>query len=431
VVTALVASAPRGVVGLEPPAWVAYDCPGFENPKVCFEDVNDDGCFDASAPDVFVEAALEAGELGVNGSLVCPPGAGPLEVAQPSNQSVASWDVSGHVWLHGTTIRLLPGTTLLVEAGATAFGLNPERRMVLDGVNVRGAGGSNFQAHATGSLYFDGRAIFAPCDECSMSGDPSVISLLSGTDPSTTPGAQDLLIGDGAKLRAGVVWLAADGDQPSSASGANLRIGNRVAIQTFGGGLPLPPLRLASACPEMAAECPGGIEASNLRLKANGLVELSTEDGPIALRGQTRLHGMQAPSSALEIGSLASAVTIDQLVVKVGASIAIRGESIKIGSTLDADTRVSKLSVSDAVAGGIVLDAQDGIDLERARLQAPDVDLVTTGTTVDFRNGRVTGEDALTSTIDVEAGAGSTCDFTGSRFVETTLAENCGSVIGP
>jgi len=394
---ALVAFVPRASLALEPPPWVAYDCPGFENPHQCFLDVDNDGCFGAG--DGVVQLPLLEGLVELDGGLVCPPRVPPIDLAGPP----LALRVLGDVRFHGTRITLAPDTTLILVARNDP-GLS---RIGLDAVDIRGAEGAEFQAGATGSIHFGGRAIFAKGIPGADESDFRLAGFL------ILPGVQELTVANSARIAAGAITLAHT-DKVSVGLGVNL--------QSFGA-----PNDTAMRVPEVLLSSRGSLETRNLRIRARGLIQI-TSGGPLSLRGRSALRA-EAPEGDLLVNSTASAVTIDRLAARVQRCLTIAGDSVQIGNPDDAPARRSSVR-----AGGIgcrsTIEARGALDLERLQLRAHRVTLTTEGTSVDLRKSRVRGRTRLSS-IDVTTGAGSTCDFTGSKFLKTTLSENCGSLIGP
>jgi len=368
------------------------------DPGFCYLDVGNDGCFDAGTDTGPIDASLQAGrfpdpsppgeDLPTDpGSIVCPPSVTTL--ALPFGEK--------------TDWRTAAGSDILI------FGA----RMLYRSLAGDGQSDDQIEMRSGRSLYLGKELMVA-----SRHADPSIAVLLQAEDDVTIDGGVRVIKscnnpGDCHPVR--VVSVGGDVEL-----GAKTKyFGSEVDISAAGSVTLEPKVQVKTYTFAGASIDAGGVlemtqpkyQTSRLRFWTQGIV----------------VHGtgaFQASESTLDWDAGFAAVIADALKLDVEADLSIRGDSIQVGGPAKSKMRTRRpFSEIDLTAPG-------AISLSNADLTSFDILLDTAGTTLTLAESRAKALQAG-STTTVQTGAGSTCDFTGTQFLGTTLGHDCGTVIGP
>lgn len=352
-----------------------YSCPS--DPGFCYFDRANDGCFDPGSDEGPIEAQLALATFFVPypdpaepGSIVCPP-------------SVARLKLNDANW------RTEPDGDVLLFAARLS---------------------GRIQIESGGRLHLGGGA------------DGSEILTLSARD--------DVSIA--RKVQAKEKGFGVTSIAMESTSGA-VELGARARLVCEGS------CSVAAAGDIMLA-AGSSINAKDgfVRLDADGFVFTDSAAirgaGPVDIVGSGlssvgRLSLQSSVNSIQVDAGLDGPIRIDQLKAKAQShrTITLAGGQIEIGRPVAGKIRTSTVKGP----ASFDINASGPIRVEKTQIvKAQSIDFGTDGTEVSFIAGRVVGSAVSPSTMTMTAGAGSTCDVTGSLF-KAMLVANCDTLIGP
>ena len=352
-----------------------YSCPS--DPGFCYFDRANDGCFDPGTDDGPIEDQLALATFFVPypdpaepGSIVCPPSVTKLKVED------ANWRTEED------------GDVLLFAARLAA------RIQIESGGRLHLGGGADGDEIVTLSARDDVSILRK------MQAKEKGFGVASVTIESTSGGFE--LGSRGRLICEGSCSVAAAGD---------IVLAERSSINAKDGFLRL--------------DAGGWVFTDGTTIRGAGPVDIVgaglTSAGRLAL--QSGVNSIQVDAG------IGGPILIDQLKAKAQShrTIGFTGGTIEIGRPVDGKIRTSTVKGP----ASFDIDASGPIRVERTQiLKAQSIDFTTGATEARFVAGRVIGSSASPSTMTMTAGAGSTCDITGSLF-KATLVTNCDTVIGP
>lgn len=364
-----------------------YACPS--DPGFCYLDVGHDGCFDAGDAGP-IDALLEAGIYAPpSGSIICPPSVRKLKVL-----GRIDWETStgGRIVLFDAKIRAEDFAT--VVAG--------DRLFVGGGLNVRApAGVTRIDLRAAEDVEVSGKL---------KTGGRIEVASISGDVRLTERASAIGLWGVRLSAPAGNVVL----------EGTLLRSNN-----TSWPG----PVISASAGDDVLLTDVKAIAPSNVAFSGRNVVS----DGKLVVKAKRAGHVAQIFFDADPLGE----VRIARLTAIAGTGIAIDAGEVHIGLP-GANGKIARSSLRIAKAisfpasgpSGIELNAQGEVVLRSLLISRfEEVDIATAGTRVELSDSRILDGPGAPGITNVTAGAGSTCDLTGSVFANNVLNTVCDTVV--
>ncbi len=370
-----------------PAAALEYPCP--TDPGFCYRDVGDDGCFDLGVDEGPINVGIEASAnfplVPPPGSLICPPSvkqltatASDIRLATPVGSSVLFYSAR----VNGVHFfEVMSGEDILLGERVTGL-----RSTILDasgdiavekGVDLKGA--------LTNSL----------------------VSLES------TSG--DITIGPKARFRAAAVF--------AEAISGNVVLLEKVKMTAKHSPTTPAAVSLVASGDVTMENATFIIDGSSVEFKAEGANVF------VVRKSKLRMKGKFSPTRADIIASSGDLI-IDRITLKTDAPITFSGTNVTIGVENNGKTPRSKIT---QIREGVTVDilATGDIDIDNlALVSASDVLIDTSGTMLNFLDGLLKGKKVV-PTVTVSAGAGSTCDLTGTTVKNATLVTACDTVIGP
>lgn len=337
------------------------------DPGFCYLDLANDGCFDPPDDTGPIDALLEAG--------MYEPPAGSI-VCPPSVRNIeltpttARWTVAA-----GSRVEIysakLTGRRVLVTSGDSVLIGGPTRLL------------SFLEVEAETDIVVEGKHK-SPLDLLSTAGEirvepgAGVQSFLR----AETLGGGDIVL-DETVLK-GTVDVAASGD-----------------------------LILRS----VRAKTNHSIRFRGNNIDSTGKLAVRTTDRPTSIRFEADQE-----------------VRIERISARSGGSIRINAIDVRIGLP-DASGRLKRSSLRAgtwAPSLGPQIMASGDVVLDQVTVRGPrELEIDTTGTVVTLRDCVVKNGGSSLGLTTITAGPGSTCDLTGSRFINNTPAVTCGAVTGP
>jgi len=380
------------IASIGPVAAEAAVYPCGTDPGFCYRDIGDDGCFDMGVDVGPINAAIEGSSMfplvPPPGSLVCPPSvtslvasASYIRLATPAGSDVlfyaATVDAVNFEVMSGGEILL--GNTIFCDRTTD---LDAQGDIAIErGLDFRDAfaGWALFVESVAGDVSVGPKARFLDAGTISLMAAGGDISLLSKTR---------MVLGTADKLSEADLTIEASGDVVLESPAVRARGGSHSEISITG---------------------------ANVTLLGKGKVKQSSMFSPFRF----------------DMIATAGDLLIEKLKLTTDVPVTLSGTNVTIGVPKNGKTPKSKIVERRASNPPVNIVATDTITLDNVDIASSgDVTIDSSGTTVNVLNGQLKGRKA-TPTITVSAGAGSTCDLSGTLVKSATLVTACDTVIGP
>ncbi len=229
---------------------------------------------------------------------------------------------------------------------------------------------------------------------------------------ATTGG--DITVESKARFRSSSFSLAAAG---------NITLRDSVAIKAIPDGL-------------IDITATGNLELTRPKMTAkadqdSGRISLEGANVTIHDKAKFVAKSKETSTTLLQVLANSGDVSIDRIIATTEMHTTISGTNVAIGlPDGNGVIRTSRISQKQPAAS-VNISATDLISIEQLKLTtATDVAVTTAGIAAEFLGGTVKGIKG-THIFSVAAGAGSTCDLTGTTVKSATVQTACDTVIGP
>lgn len=371
---------------------IEYSCPS--DPGFCYFDVGNDGCFDAGVDLPGIESDLDggvwplpAGSPPSPGSIICPPSVQQIDVIRHGAANVIDWDTApgGDIILHEARLRAVGGDgDIHVDAGGyLGLGGGIEARSRHTDITLRSEDGATVAGKVKSKRNFQ---------LWSFGGDVTLEDRTQITTRSTISiFAGAFTAGDKVKLKA----------KPGS-------------------------ITVSSSGPVVMGDSPVVTSAGALTVRGSS----------IDIQGKAKLT---ANGDREELILEGGAIGVDAIQASARGTVSITGDDVVIGRP-NAKGRIatSRLNARKDTSGSysdsvLEVEGTTGLAFEKIRFNGRRFSFDTTATEVKIARSIFLAPKswAGSSTTTIQAGAGATCDLTGTAFLHTVLAGNCDTIVGP
>ena len=363
-----------------------YPCPS--DPGFCYRDLGDDGCFDSGTDLGPINSDIESAMTippgtPAPGSIVCPPSVKKLvatavdirlKTAVGSSILFYAAKIQGVRW-----VELISGERVLLGGQVSASSdvdVSAEDDVLVEkGMSLDfSSGGGSLVAESTGG---------------------------------------DVIIGRKAKFRAAAATF--------SSVGGSVHAEQAVLKLLFAGELSI------FAGQDVVLVRPRVTAKASL-----GVADISIQGQSVTIEDKAKITMTTAGGLPdLAITATSGDVEIERLIASVDAGVTISGANVSIGlPDGDGVVRPSRIAQKNRVLP-IGISAADTLAIDSLRATVTDdVHLTTFGQAANVIKSTFKGKKA-TPTVTVSAGAGSTCDLTGTTVKSATLVTSCDNVVGP
>lgn len=344
-----------------------YPCPS--DPGFCYLDVANDGCFDAGSDTGPIDALLEAGAYAPgSGSIICPP-----SVAKLNLLTGGDWTTQA-----GSRIELYAAK---IDVHGRRLDMNSGDAVLLGGP-IKSY--NRVTVVAVGDIVVEGK--------------------LTGFAADLTSADGDILCLPGARFR------------------------THLSATTVGGGnVVLDQVRVKGIADISAT---GDVILRSVQVKT--MQTIAIEGQNILSEGKLALKTSQTFSS---IGLDATAeIRVERAAINSGGTLRMSGADVLLGLP-GANGKLKRSSLRAGVWApglGPEINATGDVVLEQVTIKSPrEFEIHTTGSTVTLRDSVVKNGGSSPGLSTVVATPGSTCDFSGTKFINNALSASCGTVVGP